>query len=163
MDMATTLDGIDISGFSAVVTVAELKATKCKAAPVNRGVYLVIAPDGYEVKFLAEGCGGWFKDKNPSVEISLLKDEWVPGVRIIYIGKAGGKRGLRRRLWEYMRFGSGKAVGHRGGRYIWQLKAHDELQVCWKITNVDPDQTETELIQAFKLEHNKRPFANLMK
>ncbi len=161
--MAEKLDGIDISGFSAAVTVTELKATQCKAVPENRGVYLIIAPQGYEPKFLAKSFGGWLKDKDPSIPESVLKEQWVPGARIIYVGKAGGQKGLRQRLQQYMKFGCGVSVGHWGGRYIWQLKAHNDLLVRWKEIDADPDQAETELIQAFKYEHNKRPFANLRK
>ena len=60
-----------------------------------------------------------------------------------------------------MRFGSGKNVGHYGGRYIWQLADSDDLVVCWKCVE-DSRRVEAAMIAEFKKNHNgKRPFANL--
>lgn len=60
-----------------------------------------------------------------------------------------------------IRFGSGEAVGHWGGRYIWQLEDADQLLFCWK-AYADAEQLEKALIAAFKKCHDgKRPFANL--
>lgn len=38
---------------------------------------------------------------------------WVPSIKVVYIGKAGG---LRRCLNTYRRHGAGQQVGHCGGR-----------------------------------------------
>ena len=82
----------------------------------------------------------------------------------IYIGKAGGPNSnatLRKRLKQYIRFGSGEAVGHGGGRYIWQLEDADQLLFCWKAC-ADAEELEKALIATFKKCHDgKRPFANL--
>ena len=62
-----------------------------------------------------------------------------------------------------MKFGSGKPVGHRGGRYIWQLADADDLVVCWKVLSTDPREYERQMISDFKTAHNGyRPFANLL-
>ncbi len=79
---------------------------------------------------------------------------------VVYIGKATE---LQKRLNQYFKFGNGKNVGHYGGRYIWQLEKPENLLVCWKITNEDPDKVESELIEKFKEIYSKRPFANLVK
>ena len=64
---------------------------------------------------------------------------------------------------QYFRFGNKEAVGHWGGRYIWQLSNPEELIVCWKATsNKDPRYVEKELIAEFVKQFNKRPFANLV-
>ena len=41
-----------------------------------------------------------------------------------------------------MKFGSGKKVGHKGGRFIWQLKDSANLVVCWKRTEEEPRHVE---------------------
>jgi len=63
-----------------------------------------------------------------------------------------------------MQFGQGKAVGHYGGRYIWQLQDAKDLVVCWKVTLDDePRVVEKQMIEEFKAAHGgKRPFANLV-
>jgi hypothetical protein len=57
----------------------------------------------------------------------------------------------------------GYNIGHYGGRYIWQLKNSLDLVVCWKtLPNDDPRSIESQLIQQFIKEYQKRPFANLI-
>lgn len=115
--------------------------------------------------FLEKSVGGFFKGSDPTVPVQELHDNWVDGPIVLNIGKAGGGGGsatLRSRLKQYMDFGAGKPVGHRGGRFIWQLAVADKLQVCWMPTpNEEPKIVEGRLIQAFKLRYGKRPFANL--
>jgi hypothetical protein len=116
---------------------------------------------------LSEGTGGHFKGQDPNVSLSELKDNWVEGTPVIYIGKAGGAGNtatLNKRLGQYLRFGQGANVGHWGGRYIWQLADSRDLIVCWKtLTDDDPREVEHQMIAEFKATHaGKRPFANLM-
>ena len=159
------------AGFKGFVPVSVLKTTGIysKDGAADReldkaGVYMVVRDTTGAPSFREIGTGGHFKGKNPNVPIRELENEWVDGETVIYIGKAGGQKSnatLRKRLKQYIRFGSGEAVGHWGGRYIWQLEDADQLLFCWK-AYADAEQLEKALIATFKECHDgKRPFANL--
>jgi hypothetical protein len=151
----------DFHGFK---TIKELKQD-ISSIPNQKGVYLVLFKNNQPV-FLEKNIGGHFKGKDPSVPITKLKSNWISNEEIIYIGQAGGNGSnvtLRKRLKQYLQFGSGKPVGHWGGRLIWQLKGSDELIIAWKETIEDPYIIESEMIAKFKEKHGGRPFANLMK
>ena len=81
------------------------------------------------------------------------------------VGSGGHYKGKNPNVPTYLRFGAGQPVGHWGGRYIWQLQDHEDLEFCWKaMPTGDPDQMESQLIDLFKQQHGgKRLFANLMK
>ena len=152
--------------FIGLNTVKELKDEGCKIIPNEKGVYMVLRRKSTKPEFLFESIGGHFKKKNPTVSIKELKNNWIDNEEIVYIGQAGGKGSnstLRKRLHSYIQYGSGKPVGHQGGRYIWQLSDSDDLIFIWKATTEDPDLVETHLIEKFKKKHGKRPFANLKK
>jgi hypothetical protein len=67
------------------------------------------------------------------------------------------------RLREYMDFGSGKPLGHWGGRYVWQLDGSSDLVVAWKKTpGAVPREAEIELLSRFRQTFGGRlPFANI--
>jgi hypothetical protein len=113
-------------------------------------------------RFLTESVGGHFKGKNPTVAVNKLRSKWVEDALVLNIGKAGaGKATLRSRLKQYVRFGQGEAVGHHGGRYIWQLAHSENQRVCRKVTPDDPRTVEKALIENFETAYGKLPFANL--
>lgn len=111
--------------FKGFVPVSVLKTTgiysKDMAADMEldkAGVYMVVRDTTGAPSFREIGTGGYFKGKNPNVPIRELENEWVVGETVIYIGKAGGPNSnatLRKRLKQYIRFGSGESVGHWGG------------------------------------------------
>lgn len=166
----TTIEEIESAGFVGFKRVQELFEDRSMIPP-ERGVYLVLRLEKTEPKFMPVGVGGIYKGKDPNVKVAVLKENWVPGTIVINIGQAGGIRKdkwsdatLRDRLRQYMRFGQGKKIGHKGGRYIWQLENYRDLIVCWKSLPgkmLDPKEEESKLISAFKTNFGKRPFANL--
>ena len=129
--------------------------------PEQPGVYMVLRKAPGAPTFLTRGSGGFFKDKNPNVPVSELEANWIDGEAVVYIGMT--TQTLRKRVTAYLRFGNREAVGHYGGRYIWQLADHEDLEFCWiPMPTGDPRACERVLIEAFKDQHDgQRPFANL--
>src|SRR5208337_4507915 len=127
-----SIDDIRHSGFEGFVPISSLQISKCREVPEQPGIYLVVRPNTTRPDFLSESIGGHFKGKDPTVAVSELQRKWVEGTLVLNIGKAGpGKATLRSRLTQYVRFGQGEAVGHHGGRYIWQMVRSGDLLVCW--------------------------------
>lgn len=154
------------AGFSGFVTIRDLRAARLRNVPEKAGVYLILRFANDPVEFLTVSSGGHFKNEDPTVALEVLRSNWITNTPVLYIGKAGapGKKAtLQSRLREYLDFGTGKRVAHRGGRLIWQVAGSEDLIVCWKHTpNEVPRSMEGRMIQEFKAEHGgRRPFANL--
>lgn len=114
--------------------------------------------------FLRESTAGWFKGINPSYPWVELAPNWVKNVGIVYIGKAGGSRGLRQRIKQLIDFAYGKPIGHRGGRMLWHLSDWTDLTIQWWICEPGAaDALESQLIDKFRSVHGMRPFANMNK
>lgn len=159
MKMVDIKEQLKGAGFDGFISVKELKEDfKNGRVPKEEGVYQIIRLSSTPPTFLQKGTGGYFKGKEPNVSIDELRSNWVADEPVVYIGKASE---LYKRIRQYMQFGSGKAVGHFGGRYIWQLADSDELIICWKLAS-ESRSLEAAMIAEFKNNHNgKRPFANL--
>lgn len=153
------------SGFGGFATIETLQRSNCQEVPDEPGVYLVVWPHQGKPTFLEENPGGRFKGKNPTVSRDVLENHWVEEANVIYIGRTGnatGRATLCKRLRRLLRFGLGKAVGHWGGRFIWQISGSKELLLCWKTTSGhEAPLMESRLILDFINEYGKRPFANL--
>lgn len=174
--MASTFPPVDFNriapehpnGFAGFHTISALQSARATRGggpwgevPEAPGVYLVLRDSDEPPRFLTRGTGGYFKGEDPNVPLDLLADAWVLNARVVYIGMAG-RQTLRRRLRQYVDFGAGKAVGHMGGRYAWQLADASELVVCWRsVENGNPRDVEHAMIKAFKQRYGARPFANL--
>lgn len=155
-------DPVDLSGFSGWVPFSRLPDADVPPGP---GVYVVVRPSTEPPSFVDVSPAGHFKDVDPTAPIAELAALWVPGARIVYIGKANlgakGKRGLRKRLNEFRKYGDGVPIGHTGGRRIWQLVDHADLLVGWRVTDdAQARPTERALIAAFRAYYGARPFAN---
>ena len=119
---------------------------------------MITYSDGNPPAYAERSCGGSFKGKDPTVPRETLIANWVDGAEVVYIGKADR---LKRRLMQFADFGSGKPIGHWGGRLIWQLPNIGALLVGWRETpGRIPVEVETELIDSFRKLHAKPPFAN---
>ena len=130
-------------------------AIRTSACPSAGGVYVITYSGGKRATFAERSCGGWFKGKDPTVPPEALAANWV---EVVYIGKADQ---LKRRLTQFADFGTCKAIGHWGGRLIWQLPCIDELLVAWKETpGRVPVEIEAELVASFRQAYGKPPFAN---
>lgn len=127
--------------------------------PIDPGVYVIGYQFDRNTEFTEHSTGGRFKGKNPTVDPKILKDKIVVGSTIAYIGKA---KNIRRRLMQFQRFGQGEAIGHWGGRYIWQVERPSDLTVRWRVTlNCDPEVEEKRLLGIFAESYGALPFANL--
>lgn len=160
-DYQTMVDKLTQLGFKGFKTVLSMKdKDNRREIPEAGGIYIILRRGAGNAEFKEIGMGGFFKGENPNVCISELNANWVADTPIMYIGKAKEGR-LRKRISEYMRFGCGKNVGHRGGRLIWQLADADDLIVCWCETEEDSRDVEKDMIEKFTEQFHKRPFANL--
>lgn len=162
-----SLESIKANGFEGFKSISYL-SENLSEIPNVMGVYMILRNSDLSPKFLTKGTGGFFKNLDPNVAVNILENNWVTKTKVLYIGKAGAASSsptLRSRLNQYFKFGRGGKVGHRGGRYIWQLEDAQDLLVCWiKITpsdSIEPRDFEYNLIQNFKNVYNMHPFANL--
>ncbi|GAA2753483.1 hypothetical protein [Amnibacterium kyonggiense] len=153
---------LEEGGFRGFVPFAALRTADVPAAP---GVYVVLRTAHGEPEFLAESAAGPRNGTAAAVSAEVLAKKWVPGPEVVYIGKAtqrsGGKRGLQKRLDEYVVHGAGGAAKHWGGRYVWQLADRDDLLVAWNVTDEDPGVVESRMLGDFVDRYGVLPFANL--
>jgi hypothetical protein len=131
-----------------------------------KGVYLVINFDYKNPEFTDPGVCGTHKGKNPNRTIEHLKEKYVNGSQIMYIGKGGklakdSKANLQTRLKDYLKCSINNTCSHSGGRSIWQLQNFEHLIFCWKkVEFEEPENYEAILLQMFINQFGKLPFAN---
>ena len=159
---------LEALGFAGFVTFNDLRGGALADVPEAEGVYVVVRTRKQAPVFRETSRGGWFKGQDPTVAVSTLERKWMADAEVVYIGKASvnakGKRGLRTRLREYASYGAGKPIGHRGGRYIWQLEEDETLVVAWCESDVDSaaGSDEIKLVSTFRQRYDGRlPFANI--
>lgn len=154
------IENLKSYNFEGFITIAKLKNNRAIIPPMP-GVYLVLRLSELEPQFLETGTGGFFKQRNPNVSIETLKNKWLKGESLLYIGKATN---LNSRLSSYLKFGQHQNVGHWGGRFIWQLADANDLIICWKVLeDIIPRDYEKASLQKFYEANGKLPFANLQK
>jgi len=141
--MLDSIENLRAAGFGGFETVHSLRDSRLAAVPASPGVYLVLCVA--EPSFLARSSAGCYKGRDPTVAESALRQAWVHGARVIYIGKASTS--LRTRLRAYLAHGMGRRAGHWGGRFIWQLGDSAALLVAWRVElDRSPREVERELI-----------------
>lgn len=147
-------------GFNGFITIRELRNRRIEDIPKCAGVYVVLREIDTPPMFLDNNPGGRFKRKNPTVTKEELQSNWVDGAHVIYIGK--GEQ-LQRRIKEYLDFGSGKPIGHWGGRLIWQIENSDDFVIAWKLieTGETARSLELKLFDEFVKLYGRLPYANL--
>lgn len=148
-------DALEKAGFIGFVPFASLPTSK---VPTGGGVYVVLRPSQELPAFLAVSPAGTHKGRSPTVPRDTLRQKWVPGTSVVYVGKATS---LFERLSGYRRQGSGGKAGHFGGRYIWQLTDSVDLIVAWRETRGVPRAGEVQLVSPFRSQYGSLPFANL--
>ncbi|MCW3491534.1 hypothetical protein [Dethiobacter alkaliphilus] len=157
------IDYLRNEGFEGFYSIKKLKLN-CNRVPKVKGVYVVCRHQNYKSKYLRQSCGGWYKS-DPTVEVTKLKSKWIENTDVLYIGRAGGtkeKTTLHSRIKAYMQFGSGLPISHWGGRYIWQLRGHNNFLVAVKVLHKEePAKLETKMLEDFISIYGKLPFANL--
>jgi transcriptional regulator with XRE-family HTH domain len=162
MDSAPESEGVldrrdlEDRGFEGFMRIRALQRG-CPTVPALPGIYVVIRLSSEDPDFLEASVGGHFKGRNPTVSTERLSEKWVAGAHVLYVGRGGN---LRKRLDLLARFSRGEAVGHWGGRFLWQLADHDELLVAW-LNTTDQEGQEAELIDELAAAHDALPFANL--
>ena len=145
-------------GFTGFVPVSRLRES-LNQVPPSKGVYAVLRRVEAAPSFLQTSEGGWFKRKNPTVDVSRLEAKWVTNTEVLYYGKA---KNLQERIGALLRFGRGDPVGHRGGRFLWQAQDSADFLIGWKPTpGQEPFGVECELMEEFKGTFGSWPFANI--
>lgn len=155
-----TRQALQQGGFIGWVPWSSCPASLSVIDPTAGGVYVIYRAGALEPAYLDQSPAGTFRG-DPSVPREALDANWVPGARVVYIGKAKHGR-LRERLKEFVGFGRAGKHRHWGGRLIWQLDLSDELLVAWRALDIDldPAAVEAEMIAAFRNHYGKPPFAN---
>ena len=128
--------------------------------PAKAGIYKIEVPDGMEIYFDDPAPEDRGKAAYDPARLSEIYKK--NGCSILYIGKAGGKRGLRQRLMQYARtlFHNGKS--HRGGRAIRQIRGFENLIVeCKTCKDRDEcDLKESAALKKIRQLHGNYPVAN---
>jgi hypothetical protein len=157
-DVPFTRATLESEGFTGFQTVARLAHSRCSEVTGLPGVYAVIRPQTSAPRFRAQSVGGWFKGKDPTVPVALLRSRWVPSSDVLYIGRS--QPPLRGRVDALIQYGISRPVAHQGGRYLWQIQGSNDFVVAWK-ADEDPMGAEVRLHEAFLRAHGTLPFANL--
>jgi hypothetical protein len=152
---------LETCGFVGWETWEDLRHSGFERVPADPLVYVVYRPATSTPTFRKTSPAGHHKGQDPTVAIPVLEENWVASSQVMNIGKAD--KGSRR-LGEYGRFGAGANIGHKGGRYIWQLADSGELLVAWHVISWDELALDYEkrLLAHFAAQHDGAwPFANL--
>ncbi len=129
------------------------------------GIYKIYMPQNFQIVITSETDAiKEYKGKTLLYSVQKLEDKWeiirsADRGGILYIGKADN---LRKRITEFIKYGYGERVPHRGGRAIWQLKNNKklliEIEPCEK-----PREKERQFLIEYYEKYNSYPYANWKK
>ena len=138
-------------------TLKTLYETSCSDIPSAPGIYFIWLPDGMEIQFTDQVAN----HHAPLYPIDVLCDKYMSSKekRLLYIGKASGKKGLCQRIRQYVKYGWNEAVNHKGGRAIWQIINAEQLVLSYEICE-DAVSREHELLCKFQEQNHVLPLAN---
>ena len=57
--------------------------------PGKPGIYVVVRKNRSRAQFNPRSAAGRFKGRDPTYPVEKLKEKWVPGATVVYIGEAG--------------------------------------------------------------------------
>lgn len=131
--------------------------------PARPGVYVVCLPNGMIPSFTAHaGLAIHAIPEDPRVLQGRRDSILQHGpTGILYIGKGSGRKGLRQRVRQLVRFGVGRATNHGGGEWLWQVEQIRCAQLLMRCCSVGwAEGLESELLARFKKDHGSWPLAN---
>ena len=141
-------------------TIRELYESGFASIPKEQGVYFITAPEGWHPAFQSTFFRPAKRPCSPYPAKLLEAKYQIQGCpQLLYIGKAGGRCGLRQRLRQYIRHGYGEVGNHMGGRAIWQSPNCETLLVSWEMCP-HPDAREHQLLLQFRQQFGDYPLAN---
>lgn len=144
-------------GAGVATTLETLHSLGCCGIPDVSGVYWVLAPEGFPIQFEPTS-------PNPAapfypVDVLTQKYAGCKDKQVLYIGKAGGKNGLRQRLKQYMKYGRNESTNHKGGRAIWQIQNAGMLLLTYEPCS-DCAAREHQLLRDYHTANGCYPLAN---
>lgn len=135
-------------------SVEELLNGKLANIPKEPGLYTLIMPRNFEIRFLDKNIGKQFTSKGKRSEYAVDKLQnkvntvYGSGIsyrtNVIYIGQTSEKEGLQGRLRKYLGFRENMDWGnHDGGRAAWQIEnSEDLIFVIEVIKDANPETIE---------------------
>lgn len=140
-----------------VTTLQTLYRCGCDCIPEVSGVYWILCPEGMTIRF-TEHTYNHSAKLYPMEKLSR-KYKDCKDQKVLYIGKAAGKKGLRQRLKQYMNYGWDHASNHKGGRAIWQIEDAGFLLLAFEECE-NAAAREKQLLADYKAKSGSYPLAN---
>lgn len=158
----TDLANAGFAGFASLATLRD--PHERHVIPQINGVYVVLYEGSDPPVFVDVSPAGWWKDRDLTLPEPDLRELWVPGATVVYIGSATKTKdtNLRKRIRKLVRYGAGSRIGHEGGRAIWQLAGSGALVVAWRPAGSAEEAIRDEhvLIEEFRRQYRVLPFGN---
>jgi hypothetical protein len=150
-------------------TFEDLKNGGLANIPNEEGIYVVMAPDDFEITF-SDGTSAItsYNGKNMLYTGQTLREKFERSdQRILYIGQASGEDNkLKDRIEQLIKYGYNQsgfnANNHRGGRAIWQINNNRKLQLGYLAIDCAQSKEKMWLVK-YKKTYSTYPVANWRK